>query len=188
MLKKLEEFDVYVAIAGFKNVKVNNVEEFFESAKERLLGVEAQFFNAKLVAGWEHLYFAALNALTAFKNRVNISNSLAVETLLYASAQRQIRKAVELLGIKPETSQVAVLLLAKRRETIEKALKVISNLIRGERADEILELTKEKFKAIKELFGISDLELESKLAEEGLEKQALKDLVIEHVALLATQR
>jgi len=188
MLRKLEEFGVYIAIVGFKNVRMRDVEEFFSRLRERLKNLNVQFFDARRVAGWEHLYFAALNALTSFKNKLNISNSLAVEALLYASAQRQIKKAVELLGIKPETTQMAVLILAENGGAVKEALKAVSDLTFGERADQVLELTDEKFEAIKELFGISDLELEAKLTGKGLEKQALKDLVIEHVALLATQR
>lgn len=188
MLKKLEDFDRYIAIAGFKNVRIGDVEEFFRHLRSKLGDLEVQLFDAGLVAGRDHLYFAALNALTAFKNKLNISNSLAVETLLYASAQRQIRRAVEMLGIKSETSQIAVLILSKNHGPIEKALRVISDLTSGEREDGVLELTGEKFGAVKEFFGISDLELEAKLERAGLEKQALESLVIEHVALLVTQR
>jgi len=50
------------------------------------LEVEVQLFDASLVTTWEHLYFAALDSLTAFRNRENISRSLAMETMLYASA------------------------------------------------------------------------------------------------------
>jgi len=58
----------------------------------------------------------------------------------------------------------------------------------GERDDKVLELTDEKFEGIKRLFGVSDLEIEAKLRGKGLEKEALVNLIIEHVALLATQR
>jgi len=58
----------------------------------------------------------------------------------------------------------------------------------GERGDNVLELTDDKFEGIKRLFGVSDLEIGAKLRREGLEKEALVDLVIEHVALLATHR
>ena len=37
------------------------------------------------------------------------------------------------------------------------------------------------------MFGISDIEIEAKLRRKGLEREALADLVIEHVALLSTQ-
>jgi tRNA threonylcarbamoyladenosine modification (KEOPS) complex Cgi121 subunit len=128
-----------------------------------------------------------LNALKAFEKKSNISSSLAIEALLYASAQRQIRKAVDTLGVKQDSSQVAVLIIAENRQEMDDCLKVVLRLIPGERDDAVLELTDEKIGDIKKLFGISDLEIEAKLSRKGLEKEALADLVIEHVALLATQ-
>lgn len=187
MIKKLEDFDRYIVIAGFRNVKIKDINRFFSVVRRKTEDVYVQFFDAKLITGWEHLYFAALNALNAFKNKTNISKSVAVETLLYASAQGQIEKAMKLLGIKPESSQVAVLIVAETKQKAASALKAIPKLMIGERDDTILELTKEKVKSIKGLFSISDLELEAKL-EKGFEKETLIDLVIEHMALLATQR
>jgi len=188
LIKELEDFDRYLATAGFRNVKIKDVNNFFGIVRRKAGDIHVQFFDAKLIAGWEHLYFAALNALNTFKNKTNISKSIAVETLLYASAQRQIEKAVKLIGIKPESSQVAVLIVAETKQRATSTLKAVSKLMMGERDDSILELTNGKFKAIKGLFGISDLELEAKLEKEGFEKEALIDLVIEHMALLTTQR
>jgi len=188
LIKKLEDFDKYFAIAGFRNVRINDVNNFFSQVRKKTKDVHIQFFDARLVAGWRHMYFAVLNALKAFKGRLNISNSLAVEALLYASAQRQISKAVDLLGIKPESSRVAVLVVSETKQVIDTALEIVSQLISGERDDDVLELTDEKVEDIRRLFGISDLELEAKLEKKGLEKEALIDLVIEHVALLVTQR
>lgn len=188
MIKKLKDFDRYVAVAGFRNVKVRDINGFFDMIRKKLEDTNVQFFDAKLIAGWKHLYFAALNALNAFKNKTNISNSVAVETLLYASAQRQINKAVELLGIKPESLQVAVLVIAETRQKTATTLETVSELMLGERDDSVIELTSEKVNGVKRLFGISNLELGAKLEKKGFEKEALIDLVIEHVALLATQR
>ncbi|MFQ5999862.1 MAG: KEOPS complex subunit Cgi121 [Candidatus Bathyarchaeia archaeon] len=188
MTKKLEGFNKHFAIAGFRNVKIKDVNRFLEDVRREVKEAHVQFFDARLIAGQQHLYFAVLNAMRAFEKKLNISSNLAVEALLYASAQRQIRKAVDMLGIKPDSSQVAVLVIAETRQGADLALETISELMSGERDDHVLELTDEKFEGIKKLFGVSDLEIEAKLRGEGFEKEALIDLVIEHVALLATQR
>ncbi|UCC33204.1 MAG: hypothetical protein JSW53_05385 [Candidatus Bathyarchaeota archaeon] len=188
MIRKLEEFGTYIAMAGFKDVQIRDVKDFLNLVRKNTADVEIQVFNANLIAGWKHLYFATLNALTAFKSKLNISKSLAMEALLYASAQGQIDKAIDLLGSKSDSPYVAVLVIAKELKAADSALETISKLISGDRDDCILELTDEKIEGIKELFDISNLELESQLALRGLEKKALVDLVIEHVALLATQR
>jgi len=188
LLKPVEEFGKYVAIAGFRNVKIANVEEFLETVRKRLAkNVEAQFFDAGLVATWQHLYFAALNALNAFKNGLNISKSLAVETLLYASAQRQIRKAMGLMGIKPNSEAIAVLVLGEKASDAEAALEAMSKIVGGQRDDAVLGLSREKINAIRKAFDISDVELEAVMRGNDLE-QALVNLVIERVALLATER
>jgi len=187
LIKELEDFNVYIAIVGFRNVKIIDVNGFFNLVRKRVKEVHIQFFDATLIAGWEHLYFAALNALNAFKSKQNISNSLAMEALLFASAQRQISRAVEMLGIRPESSQVAVLILAETRKRATAALGIIFETMSGERDDNILELTDEKIGGLKRLFEISDLEIKAKLRKEALEQEALIDLVIEHMALLATQ-
>ncbi|MDH5636625.1 MAG: KEOPS complex subunit Cgi121 [Candidatus Bathyarchaeota archaeon] len=190
MTKKPEgpnRYDGFIATAGFKNVKITDINGFLEHVRREVTEGHVQFFDAKLIAGQQHLYFAALNALKAFEKKSNISSSLAIEALLYASAQRQIRKAVDTLGVKQDSSQVAVLIIAENRQGIDDCLKVVSRLIPGERDDAVLELTDEKIGGIKKLFGISDLEIEAKLRRKGLEREALADLVIEHMALLAIQ-
>jgi KEOPS complex subunit Cgi121 len=188
MLKYIEEFGKCAAITGFRNVKIKDTKEFLKKIhKEKPSNVETQFFDAKFVASWQHLYFAVLNALTAFKNKGNISKSLAMETLLYASAQRQIRKAMELLGIKSETSEIALLIIGQNPETVKSALPIISASVNVQHDDTVLELSEEKRRIIQKAFGISDLELKTVMKKDGLE-EALTNLVIERMALLATRR
>jgi KEOPS complex subunit Cgi121 len=186
VLKHIEEFEKYVEIAGFRNVKIKNVEEFLKATCKSSPSIDVQFFDARLVATWEHLYFAVLNALTAFKNEENISKSLTMEAMLYASAQRQIRKATELIGIKHTTSTVAVLIIGEKPETVKSARLAISKSVDGVLDEAVLELSREKVREIREAFDITEAELQTVMHENDLEK-ALVDLVIERMALLATQ-
>jgi KEOPS complex subunit Cgi121 len=187
MTEKTEESNENITIAGFRNVQIVNVNAFLEHFRQEKMEASIQFFDAKHVAGPQHLYFAALNALNAFKKSTCISNNLAVEALLYASAQRQIKKAVNMLGIKKGSSEVAALIITENRHKKSDYLRLVTERIPGERDDSILELTDKKIGNIKKIFGISDLEFEAKLEKEGLEKEALTDLVIERVALLGTK-
>lgn len=188
MTKRIEEFNKYIVIVGFKDVKIKDANSLLSLVREKTRDAEIQFFDAELIAGWEHLYFAILNALKAFENKLNISNSLAFEILLYASAQRQIKRAVELLGIKSTSSRVAVVILAETELRAKEILETVSHLMSGKHDDSILRLTSEKFDGIRKLFGISESELNAKLERKGMEGKALTDLVIEHVALLTIQR
>jgi len=187
-MREIEGIGKYIAIAGFRNAKIKDAENLFNAVREKVKDACVQFFDANLIAGQEHLFFAALNALKAFEGKTNISNSLSVETLLFACAQRQIKKAVELIGIKSESSRVAVLVIADTQQRAKATLEIVSKLVSGERDESAIELSEEKFEAIKKLFKISDLELKAKLKRKGLEREALVELVIEHMALLTALR
>jgi len=184
----LTDFNKHLTIAGFRGIGLKDIDKFFQSVKDETEGASVQFFDASLVAGWEHLQFAALNALNAIKGNVNISSSLSMETLLYASAQRQIKEAVKLMGIKPTTDRVAVLIIVDTQEQGSVALQAVSRVLGGRRDDFVLDLTDDKRAGICRLFNVSNVELEAKVEHEGAEKRALIDLVIEHMALLVTLR
>ena len=186
MNEKTEKPNEYITIAGFRSVQIEDINAFLEHFRKEDKGATVQFFGAKHVAGPQHLYFAALNALNAFEKNTNISNNLAVEALLYASAQRQIKKAVKMLGIKQDSSEVATLIITDRRKKSD-YLRLVTKTVPGERDDGVLELANKKIVDIKKLFGISDIEFEAKLEKKGLEKEALTDLVIERMALLGTK-
>jgi KEOPS complex subunit Cgi121 len=187
MTKKTEEHNEHITIVGFRNVQIGDVNAFLEHFRKEKGGASVQFFDAKHVAGPQHLYFAALNALNAFEKNTNISNNLAVEALLYASAQRQIKKAVKMLGIKQDSSEVAALIITEKRHKKSDCLRLVTKTVPGELDDSVLELTDKKIGNIKKLFRISDLEFEAKLEKKGLEKEAITDLVIERMALLGTK-
>jgi len=184
----LTDFDKHLAIAGFRGVKLPDVNKFFSTIKEKVGDTSVQFFDASLVAGSEHLRFAALNALNAFKGNINISSSLAMETLLYASAQRQIKEAVKLMGIKPNTDRVAVLIIADIQQQVSEALKTVSQLLGGRRDDSVVDLTDGKIAGLCKFFKISNLELEAKAGRKGVTKEDITDLVVEHMALLVAMR
>lgn len=187
MLKYIKETGKYVEITGFRNVKIKDVEDFVKAArKETPQSNRIQFFDAKLVATWQHLYFAVLNALLSFKNGRNISKSVAMEVLLYASAQRQIRKAIQLMGVKCDSANVAVVIIGENPNSVQAVLSAVSKPIGVEPDETALELTKEKTKRIRKAFGISAKELKAAMEKKNVD-QALVNLVIERTALLSTQ-
>jgi KEOPS complex subunit Cgi121 len=187
LLKYIEETGKYVEITGFRNVKIKDAEEFVKAArKETAQNGWFQFFDAELVATWQHLYFAVLNAMLAFENGRNISKSMAMEVLLYASAQRQIRKALQLIGVKCDSANVAIVIIGETADSVKKVLSAISKRIDAEPDETVLEVSKEKLRGIREAFGITEKELETVMEKRDV-KQALVNLVIERMALLSTQ-
>jgi tRNA threonylcarbamoyladenosine modification (KEOPS) complex Cgi121 subunit len=187
VLKRIEEFATYVEITGFKNAKIRDLQKVLDQVnKEKPKEVESQFFDPRLVATWQHLYFAVLDALTAFANEENISKSLAMETLLYVSAEGQISKATERMGIKPSMSEVAVLIIGKEPNQIQSALSAISKILRGRLDEKVLGLSKSKKEMLRKSFKINEAELEASAQDD--EDKALVDAIIERMALLVTER
>jgi KEOPS complex subunit Cgi121 len=187
LLKYIEEAGKYVELTGFRNVSIKDAKEFMKTAREETQQTAwIQFFDAKLVATWQHLYFAVLNALLAFRNERNISKSVAMETMLYTSAQRQIRKAIELMGVKRHSANVAVVIIGENPDSVQAVLSVVSKRVGAEPDGTVLELTKEKTQRIRKAFGIGPNELEAVMERKNA-KQALVNLVIERTALLSTQ-
>ncbi len=187
MLKRFEEYRRYALITGFRYATISDVDQVMEKiAYNRPKNLEIQLFNARLIATWQHLYFAVLNALVAFRNNENISRSLAVETMLYASAQWQIRKAMEVVGIKTTTQEVAVVIIGEKRENIYGALPNVVKSIMAQAEDEtVMELTKEKTLRIVKAFGVTSTEIRTSCKKHDL-NETLIELIIERMALLAT--
>jgi len=186
MFKSIEEFGKYVVIAGFKNARIHNVDSLCKWIKQ-LKPVDVQFFNAQRIATWQHLYFAALNAINAFEKKTNVSRSLAIEMIRFASARRQIREAMSTLGIKAGCSDIAVTIMGDDKKNVECAFNVVSELINGKHDDSVLELTAKKVKEIEKAFETTPTELEA-VTKNGETDQALLNLVLERMALVSTQR
>jgi KEOPS complex subunit Cgi121 len=174
-------------ITGYRSIAFAKAEEFLKANRKEInQTVDMQFFDAELIASHEHLYFAALNALQAFQNKTNISKSPAMETMLYAAAQRQIQRAIQRSGIKPETGNMAVLIIGEKQSTIQLVLKAISDNVGMEPDEKVLEMSKAKEKKIIKTFQITDEELKTIMKNDDCEA-AVVNLVIERVALLSTQ-
>jgi hypothetical protein len=94
---------------------------------------------------------------------------------------------MELLGIKLETREIAVLIIGKNSETVKSALSLIQANAIAQPDDTVLELSEEKNRIIQKTFGILDSDLKTVMKKDDL-KEALTNLVIERMALTATQR
>jgi tRNA threonylcarbamoyladenosine modification (KEOPS) complex Cgi121 subunit len=172
----------YLIITGFKGLD-KDTKSILELNKSRFEGSSIQFFDAQYIGGVDHLYYAVLNALYSFEKGYNISRTLEMEALLYASGQNQISKAIKILGVKKNSSKIALLIISNRKIYGEKVLNLIINSLESKPEDDVLDISNDKIKKIKDFFNISNLEIKATLIED--EKKALANLIIERVALLA---
>jgi len=185
-LEIFKEYGKILGIAGFKEARITEVPAFIEAAKKKIGSHTFQMLDADNIAGWVHLYFAVLNALKAFQDSRNLAERLDVEILLYASGQDQINKAFTIVGLTPQTRRIALVTLTESEEEAAIAINCVAPLL-GVSDDSVLEIDEEKFKRLREVFSISDEELEA-VAEPGREFSALTLLLIERCALLSVHR
>ncbi|MBS7652851.1 MAG: KEOPS complex subunit Cgi121 [Candidatus Bathyarchaeia archaeon] len=181
---RIKGSDLYLVIGGFRDVQVNDVESLLRRIGEMAAPCTFQIFDADRVAGWEHLFMAAVNAYRAFKAGSALSRSLAMEILLYASCRDQISEALEVLGVSKSTKNIALLVTSKEEEVAKGCFERVSKLL-GAEDDSLLLVSEEKFRILLDVYGVTVEELE---AVGGDPHEALTSLLIERGALLAVQR
>ena len=150
--------------------------------------IEIQFFDATHIAGKEHLEITAINALHAFKTGINISKSLAMETLLYASAQRQIDVAIASVGVTQDSKTAGFVAFSETKDDARILGDRIAQFVGAELNESLLdEWSDDKGSNITVLYGIGAMELEAiRMPDQEVDK-AIKKAVTERVALLSTR-
>lgn len=187
MKKYFEENKEFVLITGFKDLKIGKAKDFLKKIRGNVPNkVWIQFFDSSLIATWQHLFFATLNAQLSFKNKRNISKSMEIEVLLYASSQHQINKAIKLIGIKDGTLDIALVIVGKNENQIDEAFIEILESIGKEPDESVIELSEKKIEKITKEFSISKNEIETIMKKDDI-KRAVRDIILEKMALLSTR-
>ncbi|OGD45508.1 hypothetical protein A3K69_08130 [Candidatus Bathyarchaeota archaeon RBG_16_57_9] len=181
---KLTGSNLYVAIMGARGVRVNDVEDTLQYLRRLFEGQVFQLFDASMVAGWRHIFHAAVNAVGAVENDYAVSKSLDVEALLYASCRDQISRAFKLMGVSRATNAVAVLVLGEDVEATEAAARRIAEAL-GEPDDSVLRVDEAKYLRLREAFEVSSRALQ---AVGGDPYEALTGIIVEKGALLSLRR
>jgi tRNA threonylcarbamoyladenosine modification (KEOPS) complex Cgi121 subunit len=150
-----------------------------------------QLFDSDKVATHFHILVSALYALRAFDAGKNISNTLGTEMLLYASAQRQIVGAIERIGVKPETSNVAVAAVSLSQDDARQSLTVTMKELAGKMDDSVLSInTLNKTRIIKTIFGITEEELNAARIETDPKdvERAITRRVLSRISIMAISK
>ncbi len=108
--------------------------------------------------------------------------------MLYVSAQRQIGKAFKMVGLTPETKNIVLVLFTGSKKEVEAILNYVQSMVGGNLNNQVMEkFSEEKIENLKKIFEISNLEIETQKTGKTNLKEVIEKLVIERVALLATQ-
>jgi tRNA threonylcarbamoyladenosine modification (KEOPS) complex Cgi121 subunit len=171
-----------VTITSAENTKVTDINKTMSELDKQTKGKIYQLFDADKITDPNHIYYATANAFYAMENGCNISNKLDVEILLYASTQTQISRAIKMIGVSKKTTQIAVAVISEKEN--DPIASYIAEYL-GDLNDEILEPSPEKYEALKNLYGITDIAIRT---IEGDKYKTLTSLITEKGALISLKR
>jgi len=184
-IEYLQEYDRYVMITGVRDVKILDSGILLQQLRSFSINVEVQILDVKGTAGKDHLRFAVLNALKGRAQGKQITESFAVEVLLYASAQRQIKNAIAALGVSTDSKSLAVIAIANDRHMLERLESELANIVGGRSDESVLQEGDEA--TVRRIFGITDDQVRALLRRDVTRRNAVAKLVIEKMALLSSQ-
>lgn len=140
---------MYVIGARIKEEK--DSEEILERVESyrKEEGVFLQLFDQSKVIGKEHLLWAYQKAEESFKHGSNRADDLEIETLLWASAEWQIKDALKKMGVVDGAEKVAIM--------IEEDPECFLDFMRWTQDDSVLEPSMKKLKT----FDIGEDEISS---------------------------
>ena len=152
----------FLLILGLAGAKIKNPDSTLRDLRNAFPKAQIQLMRADRIAGKEHLLMAARNAVKAFRQGYQRSQSLGMELLLYTACQRQISKAIDLIGIGPRTGAVALVAVSPDKNTLEKLARTAAEMVRGRPNDDALEIdSNEKVAELKKVYNVTERELEA---------------------------
>ena len=165
-----------IQIAGFKG-EINDTNEIMGYIRDISSECNSgeciiQLLQARGIAGEKHILQATVQAIKAFERGDNTAKDMGLEICVRASSQRQISRALKILGIgkgKMDICMVAVDCEETVQNQVEKVL--------GRRHDEVLQADVD---ALQELYEISPREITSagNIERVMIERTALLNLEI----------
>jgi tRNA threonylcarbamoyladenosine modification (KEOPS) complex Cgi121 subunit len=156
-----------------KGLKIRTLRCGIPVYKEALQDYDkVQGIDASLVYGYGHIEFALNQALTGIEAGVCVSENPFIETVVRASGQKQISKALDMFGLKG-TREIAIF-----------GTDIPANLIESIGGDEFkIILDRGRISRLKSAFSINDEEI---LAFSENKNEAIEKLINERIALVST--
>lgn len=166
-------------LVNLENVKILGYEADIKSIGETLDKINSlkeknndkgliQLMDAKAIAGKKHLEHGIIHAIKSFERGENLAKDLGIEILLRTSGQRQISKAFNILGLKEEKMDIAIVMIDCLNETVDS----LNDMF--ERNDSVLESDES---ILKEIYNIEEKELKNIHIEDVLIDKTTKLIV-----------
>lgn len=159
-----------IQIAGFKH-NVSDFKDLINTINQITNDCTIQLLNADGIAGYEHVIHATVHAIKSFERNENIAKDLGIEICVRASAQRQISKALNILGIKKGEMNICAVAVGCKEDIINKLETILD-----ERDDNVLNPDDT---TLKKIYGISDDELKTACSIENVMIERTSLLILE---------
>ena len=177
----------FIGIAELHNSNCLKQEELIQLAKSLSSdSLTVQLLNGLLSADETHLLSAAQNAINAKQGDYMLSRSLDVEIIVFASAQRQIGRALDELGVYDGLDDIAVVVVGTASSAVKDCIQDLAGKI-GSEVIPAFAATSERLERIKDHYQISDKEIRAISDSDKIESQltALSRCLVSRVSLVA---
>jgi KEOPS complex subunit Cgi121 len=177
----------WAGIAELFNSSHMGTDALVKLASEKDEGIYAiQFLDSSLIVSIGHLLSAAQNAVNAWKGDYMLTRGLDAEILVYASAQRQISRAIENLGIRDGLQSIALVVVGGSKKDVRNVItKMITKV--GEEAKTAFVPDRERLERIMHHYGVNEKEVKALTDSDEIEiwAEALSRCVVSRVSLVA---
>ncbi|MEM0493461.1 MAG: KEOPS complex subunit Cgi121 [Candidatus Thermoplasmatota archaeon] len=175
-----------INIYGAIRSGAENASLFLEelSTQSKKYNIVLQAMNADMIYSKRHILSGTEHAIRALRENRNTMSTLAMELLLYIAGERQIKLAIDKIGVKNNTKKIALVSISDLSDITEargrissRDIKNIFNLLKLEHDDSVLKGNKQTL--IRFGLPMKEIETVSEDKYEGLilEKVAMVDII-----------
>ncbi len=183
IIQKLDSYR-YLVFGGVLPLNINPTE--IRSILNRLTNehtlLGAQVFDHRLIWGYRHIHSTLWHAEKANKAGSMISNSLSMEIMIYAVGCRQIKKAIDLIGIQEDTNKIIGVLLAKKESSLSESYSNIKDQLKFQSDLSIIDNYSEKKESVMKYLVDEGYNTPTQLSDQDIEK-----IFLHKVALLSLE-
>ncbi|MDO8428477.1 MAG: KEOPS complex subunit Cgi121 [Candidatus Diapherotrites archaeon] len=143
----------------------------------------AQIISVKPICSMDQIFFGADQAQEFFTQNLGITSSIPLEFLVRVTAQRQLKDALVLAGLKQGKQSVCLVFYSNSKDRVQQAFKKFEELFEFKEKKNLLEENcKQNFSDLCFLYNISETELN--VINFKNKTKALQSLVLERIACL----
>ncbi|MHA2219086.1 MAG: KEOPS complex subunit Cgi121 [Candidatus Hodarchaeales archaeon] len=183
IIEKLDSYR-YLVFGGILPSHINPTEILSllnQLTKEyTLLG--AQLFDYRLIWGYRHIHSAIWHAAKADKAGSMISKSLPMEFMIFAAGCRQIKKAIELIGIQEDTYKIIGILLASKESLLSESYSSVKKKLKFQSDLTVIDNYSEKKEVVVKHLKNEGYNISSQISDQDIEK-----IFLQKVALLTLE-